>query len=82
MKKNKILLVLAWIISCMGFLLFQVFEKSVCLLFLTIGLCIITFLEYKKFKENDELGFLNRKLLFVYAIGALFSLYVFVFEIK
>ena len=82
MKFMKLLYVVCWIISIASFFLFLIFEKSFFLLFITIGLGTVSFLEYKKFKERDDLGYLNRRLVFVYAIGAFFSLYAFIFVIR
>lgn len=57
-------------------------EESSYLLLVSIGLEILSILEYKKRKENDDLGYLNRKLVFIYAIGAVIFLYIFISERK
>lgn len=77
---KRIVFISSWILTCTGLLMFLLSEKLIFLLFITIGLGIISFLEYMRFKKNDKLNYLNSKLVFIYAIGALFSLYIYISE--
>lgn len=57
-----------------------IYEESFYLLFVSIGLGTLSILEYTKRKENDDFSYLNRKLIFIYAIGAVIFLYIFISE--
>ena len=82
MKFRKVIQVLSYIISSLGFLMSFICEESFYLLLVVIGLGTLSILEYKKRKENDDLTYLNRKLVFIYAIGAVVFLYIFIAERK
>ncbi len=82
MKLKKVLLLLSWFISCIGFIMYLISEKSLFLLLISLGMGIISLLEYEKLKINNDLSYVNLRLVFIYIIFALFSLYIFIFDKK
>ena len=82
MKLRKIIQILCYIISGLFLLMSFICEDTFYLLLVSISMGTLSILEYKKHKENDDLSYLNRKLIFIYAIGAAIFLFIFISERK
>ena len=82
MLKSLYAKILIWIITIVGAFQYLRGEKAYWLLLVIIGLTIISLFEYKTLKKNNEITYQSLKLIFVYIIGSLFSLFLFICELQ
>ena len=78
MKLEKIVFFTNWILIVVGLVLYFISNNVYFLLPLVIGLVIVSFCEYISLKKSDAINYQSLRVIFVYIIGAMFSLFVFV----
>lgn len=78
MKFENLLLIINYILSFTGVILYFILKNAYCLLLISVCLGIITFLKYEKIKKSDDMNYQNLRSVFLFFIGALFALFVFV----
>ena len=81
MKLKKIVFFTNWILIVVGFVLYFISNNIYFLLPIVIGLLIVSFCEYISLKKSDAINYQSLRVIFVYIIGAMFSLFVFVWKL-
>ena len=81
MKLKKIVFFTNWILIVVGFVLYFISNNIYFLLPIVIGLLIVSFCEYISLKKSDAINYQSLRVIFVYIIGAMFSLFVFVMSL-
>lgn len=77
MKLGKILFVFSWILIGAGLLLYFISNNIYSLIIIAIGLAVVSLSEYNSLKKKGEINYQSLRVIFVYIMGALFSLFMF-----
>lgn len=78
MKFVNFLFIINWILILGGLTLYFISNNKYFLIFIVLGLVIISFSEYISLKKHDAINYQSLRVIFVYLIGAIFSLFVFI----
>ena len=81
MKFEKIVFFINWVLIVVGLVLYFISNNIYFLLPIVIGLVIVSFCEYISLQKSDAINYQSLRVIFVYIIGAVFSLFVFVMSL-